>query len=57
MGVEHVWVFDPLTHDAWIAQSDGTQQHVADALVIPGTPIRIDLPEVWAAMKKKQARI
>jgi Uma2 family endonuclease len=55
MGVEHVWIFDPFTHDVWIAQPDGTQQHVSDALTVPGTPICIDLAEVWAELDEMQS--
>lgn len=50
MGVENVWILNPFTRDAWIAQNDGSQQHVSDALVVEGTPIRIDLAEVWAEL-------
>jgi Uma2 family endonuclease len=54
MGVENVWIFDPYSHGAWIAQPDGTQQHVADTLAVEGTPIRIELAEVWTEMDEMQ---
>lgn len=55
MGVPHVWIFDPLTHDAWIAQPDGTQLHVADVLAVDQTPIRIELADVWAELDEMQS--
>ena len=54
MGVENIWILDPATHDAWIARNDGTQQHVSDALTVPGTPIHIDLSAVWAELDDMQ---
>ncbi len=54
MGVENIWILDPATHDAWIARNDGSQQHVSDALTVPGTPIHIDLSAVWAELDDMQ---
>jgi len=56
MGVEHVWIFNPFTKDAWIAQPDGTQLHVNDELTVPGTPVRIVLAEVWAELDEMQGQ-
>lgn len=55
MGVENVWILNPFTRDAWIAQNDGSQQHISDALTVEGTPIRIDLAEVWAELDDMQS--
>lgn len=55
MGVEHVWILNPFTHDAWIALPDGSQQHISDELTVRGTPIRIILAEVWAELDEMQS--
>ena len=55
MGVENVWILDPSTHDAWVALADGSQQHVCDALTVPGTPIRLNLGEIWGELDDMQS--
>ena len=56
MGVEHVWIFDPFTRDAWRVLPDSSQQHVADTLTVPDTLVRIDLAEVWTALDDLQSQ-
>jgi Uma2 family endonuclease len=48
MGVEHVWLIDPLTRDAWVAEPDGSHQHVSTEFTVLGTPIRIALAGIFA---------
>jgi Uma2 family endonuclease len=50
MGVEHIWLIDPLSRKAWIATPDGSHQHVQAEFSIPNTPIRIPLAEVFAEL-------
>ncbi len=50
MGVEHVWLIDPLSRHAWIATPDGSHTRVLEAFTIPGTSIRISLAEVFAEL-------
>lgn len=50
MGVEHLWLIDPLTRHAWTISPDGSQQRVHEAFAIEGTPIRIDLAHVFAEL-------
>lgn len=50
MGVEHVWMFDPATRNAWTALADGSLQHVGEALAVPGTAICVKLADVWAEL-------
>ncbi|MDP9038017.1 MAG: Uma2 family endonuclease [Acidobacteriota bacterium] len=50
MGVEHVWLIDPITRDAWIAQPDGSHQHISTEFTVLGSPIRISLAEVFAEL-------
>ena len=51
-GVEHVWVFDPQRRVAWRAHGSGLHRVTADALCVPGTPIRVVLGEVWAELDR-----
>jgi Uma2 family endonuclease len=55
MGVEHLWLIDPLSRHAWTISADGSQQRVMDAFSVPGTPIRIDLAEVFAELDDMQS--
>jgi len=53
MGVEHIWLIDPLRRGAFTYDADGL--HTADPanLTVPGTPIRVDLTEAFARLDKK----
>jgi Uma2 family endonuclease len=55
MGVEHLWLIDPLSRHAWTISADGSQQRVMEALTVPGTPIHIDLAEVFAELDDMQS--
>jgi Uma2 family endonuclease len=50
MGVEHIWLIDPLSRHAWVATSDGSHTGVPETFTVPGTPIRISLAEVFAEL-------
>jgi Uma2 family endonuclease len=50
MGVEHVWLIDPISRHAWVATADGSHTRVAEAFAVAGTPIRISLAEVFAEL-------
>jgi Uma2 family endonuclease len=50
MGVEHVWLIDPMIRHAWVATADGSHTRVAEAFEVAGTPIRISLAEVFAEL-------
>ena len=50
MGVEHVWVIDPLSRRAWVAAGDGSLTAVEQELRVEGTPIRIVLADVFAEL-------
>ena len=49
MGVEHVWVFDPLGHLAWRATATGYEEAQGE-LAIAGTPVKIVLPELFGEL-------
>ena len=50
MGVEHIWLIDPISRDAWVATADGTHKPANAEFTVPGTPIRIVLAEVFAEL-------
>ena len=56
MGVEHIWIIDPIRRQAWIATGDGSQTHVDAELTVPGTPVRISLAEVFAELDDMQSQ-
>ena len=56
MGVENMWLFDPLSRRAWVVLPDGSQHRMMEEFIIPGTPIRIDLAEVFAELADMQTQ-
>jgi Uma2 family endonuclease len=50
MGVENIWLIDPLRRAAYTFDADGLHEADPTALSIPGTPIRLDLTEAFAAI-------
>jgi Uma2 family endonuclease len=56
MGVEHIWVIDPISRHAYIATSEGFRQPGSGEFTVPGTPIRIALAEVFAELDEMQTQ-
>jgi len=50
MGVENVWIIDPVTRQAWICTEGGWNHPTEPRLAIPGTPIYIPLDEIFAGL-------
>jgi Uma2 family endonuclease len=50
MGVEHVWVVDPVGRHAYVASERGFEQPESGEFMVPGTAIRIVLAEVFAEL-------
>jgi Uma2 family endonuclease len=50
MGVQHIWLIDPITRNAWIATADRSHNHVEAELAVPGTPIHISLAQIFAEL-------
>jgi Uma2 family endonuclease len=50
MGVENLWIIDPIDRVGYIYQPGGKLQLVTDRLTIPETPIYLDLPSLFAAL-------
>ena len=55
MGVEHVWLIDPIRRRIWVTESRTQRELDADALTIPGTPIRIAVAEIFAELDDLEA--
>jgi Uma2 family endonuclease len=55
MGVEHLWLIDPIRRQAWVVKGDGSQTHVDEAFVVPGTAIRVSLAEAFAELDDMQS--
>ena len=52
MGVEHIWLIDPVSRETHIATPGGYELCLTGELTVPGTPIRIVLAEVFATLDK-----
>jgi Uma2 family endonuclease len=52
MGVEHMWVIDPATRTAWVADASGSLLVQPEVLAVAGTEIRVDLAAVFAEMER-----
>jgi Uma2 family endonuclease len=51
MGVREVWIFDPASRTAHVLHSDGTtSQHREGALRLEGTPIELQVAEVFGVL-------
>ena len=50
MGVEHIWLIDPIYRAAWAFDGSGLREADPTRLVVPATPIRLDLTEAFAAL-------
>jgi len=56
MGVEHMWLIDPIRRQAWVVMADGSQVHVDTEFKVAGTAIRISLAEVFAELDDMQSQ-
>lgn len=50
MGVQNVWLFDPIYRSAWTFDATGLHEADATNLNVANTPIRLDLTEAFAAL-------
>jgi len=51
-GIEHVWVIDPYARVAYRATAQGLELVRTGELSIPGSPIRIDLEELFSKLDR-----
>jgi Uma2 family endonuclease len=50
MGVQNIWLFDPIRRRAWTADSSGIHPLLGAEFSVPGTPIRIPLADLYAEL-------
>ena len=50
MGVEHIWLIDPIRRAAWTFDAAGLHEANPIQLTVPNTPIRLDLTDAFAAI-------
>jgi Uma2 family endonuclease len=50
MGVPHVWLLDPVDRVAYTYSEHGLKLVEEPRIAIPGSPIYIDLPEIFASL-------
>jgi Uma2 family endonuclease len=53
MGVQHLWVIDPRYRVAYTYNASGLLKLVGDEFTIPGTPIYVDVPSLFARLSGK----
>jgi Uma2 family endonuclease len=51
-GIEHVWIIDPAARVGYRGATNGLELARSGELAIPGTPIRIVLPELFAELDR-----
>ena len=50
MGVENIWLVDPIYRAAWTFGATGLQEADPTRLTVPNTPIHLDLTEAFASL-------
>ncbi len=53
MGVQHLWVIDPIERIAYTFTAAGLLRLQGDHLAVAGTPIYLNLSELFAKLPKK----
>jgi len=51
-GVQHVWILDPATKRAYVCSPTAFQEPEHGVLVVPDTPIRLVLSELFAQVEQ-----
>jgi len=51
-GVEHIWIINPEPRIAYRATEAGLEQVRTGELTVPGTPIRVDLSDLFAELDR-----
>lgn len=55
MGVDAVWVIDPLRRCAWFAEGSSTLQPAAELLAIRGTEIKVVVADIFRELDEMEA--
>jgi len=56
MGVQHIWLIDPVSREAWTATPTGYDPLTSGEFSVPETPIRIVLTEAFAELDEMQTQ-
>ena len=51
-GTEHVWIIDPGLRKAYVCSKTGFQEPESGVLMVPGSPIRVVLSELFAELDR-----
>jgi len=51
-GVEHIWLIDSVSREAWTVTPTGYDALTSGEFIVPGNPIRIVLAEVFAKLDR-----
>jgi Uma2 family endonuclease len=55
MGVEHIWIIDPESREAWfMGDCGGPLPMLEDAFTLPGTPVRLTMTEIFEEIDAEQ---
>jgi Uma2 family endonuclease len=55
MGVPNVWVIDPDSRTAWVAEQDGSLRREKTAFAVEASPVRVVLEEVFRELDEMQS--
>jgi len=51
-GTENIWIFDPMRRRVWTADVAGIRRVEESVLVVPGTPVRVVIGEVFGKLDR-----
>ena len=54
MGVPEVWVADPATRTLYICTEQSTTKYLGERLTVPGTPVTLELAEIFAVLNRRR---
>jgi hypothetical protein len=50
MGIENIWIFDPVRRYAWTVVAGSVKRLAENAFAVQGTPVRVPLAEINAEL-------
>ena len=55
IGVQNIWILDPIRRYAWYATADGFDKLVDEEFSVPGMPIRVALADIYEQLDELAA--
>jgi Uma2 family endonuclease len=55
MGVENIWIMDPVKRMTWVGTAGGIEPVRQDAFSVPRTPIQVPLADLYAELDELAA--